>query len=88
MSKILYLSCHEILEFDEVSLLHELGHEVFSPGAYVEPANRGDQNLRPSIPGLKYDPDILEQFHRIAGQHPGQDAKDRPRTGAGDGSVK
>lgn len=76
MSKILYLSCHSILEYDEVSLLHDLGHEVFSPGAYVEPDNPGDASLRPGIPGLVYDPDILQQFHKIAGAHPGKDAKD------------
>jgi hypothetical protein len=76
MAKILYLSCHSILEYDEVKLLHELGHEIFSPGAYVEPANPGDASLRPEIPGLVYDKDLLERFHKIAGQHPGEDTKD------------
>ena len=32
--KILYCSTHTILEFDEISLFTELGHEVFSMGAY------------------------------------------------------
>lgn len=76
MSKILYLSCHSILEFDEVRLLHELGHEVFSPGAYVEPLNPGDSTLRPGIPGLVYNPEILQKFHTICGQHPGEDGKE------------
>jgi len=76
MSKILYLSCHEVLEFDEVKLLHEMGHEVFSPGAYVEPSNPGNNLLRPGITGLVYNPDVVEQFHRIGGVHPGEDAKD------------
>lgn len=74
--KILYLSCHSILEYDEVKMLHELGHEVFSPGAYVEPDNPGDASLRPPIPELQYDEDILKQWHRLAGQHPGKDTKD------------
>jgi len=74
--KILYLSCHSILEYDEVSLLHEMGHEVFSPGAYVEPANPGDASLRPSIPGLSYDKDILAKFHAIHDSYPGEDNKD------------
>jgi hypothetical protein len=74
--KILYLSCHSILEYDEVKLLHELGHEVFSPGAYVEPDNPGDASLRPSIPGLSYDEDLLKQWHKLAGEHPGEDTKD------------
>ena len=30
--KILYYSCHEILEYDEVRLLRSLGHDVFSIG--------------------------------------------------------
>lgn len=74
--KILYLSCHSILEHDEVKLLHELGHEVFSPGAYVEPANPGDASLRPGIDTLEYDPDIIEQYHKIGAAHPGKDSKD------------
>jgi len=74
--KILYLSCHEILEFDEVSLLYELGHEVFSPGAYVCPDNKGDNDLRPSVPGLVYSEDIMKQWHQMAAAHPGKDTKD------------
>jgi hypothetical protein len=73
--RILYLSCHSILEYEEVSLLHELGHDVFSPGAYVEPANPGDATLRPAIDGLIYDEKVLEQWHKICGEHPGEDGK-------------
>jgi glycosyltransferase involved in cell wall biosynthesis len=73
--KILYLSCHEVLEYLELTLFHELGCELFSPGAYVEPQNRGDQNLRPEISGLTYDPQIREQYNRIGAQHPGADGK-------------
>ena len=63
--KILYLSCHEILEFDEVSLFNELGLDVFSPGAYVEPNNPGDFSLRPGIPDLVYDKKEVELFHAL-----------------------
>jgi len=73
--RILYLSCHEVLEFNELTLLHELGYELFSPGAYVEPQNRGDQCMRPGIPGLVYNPDVVQQYHRIGAQFPGQDGK-------------
>jgi hypothetical protein len=73
--KILYLSCHEVLEFTEITLFHELGYELFSPGAYVEPQNRGDQCMRPGIPGLVYNPDVVQQYHRIGAQFPGQDGK-------------
>lgn len=76
MSKILYLSCHEILEYDEVKLFSELGYKVFSPGSFVCNENRGDNCLRPSIPGLVYDTDTLQAFHQLAALHPGEDAKD------------
>lgn len=73
--RVLYLSCHETLEHSELILFHELGYELFSPGAYVEPQNRGDQCLRPGIPGLIYNPDVVQQYHRIGAQFPGQDGK-------------
>lgn len=74
-NKIMYLSCHEILEFDEVRLFHELGYEIFSPGAYVCPENRGDQDMRPKIPGLVYDSDIAEKWARHDAIHPELDGK-------------
>jgi glycosyltransferase involved in cell wall biosynthesis len=73
--RILYLSCHSVLEFDEIRLFRELGHYVFSPGAYVEPLNPGDAALRPGISDLGYDPDDLAHFHRLG--NPGVDNKDR-----------
>lgn len=40
---ILYLSCHSILEHDEVKIFTDLGHNVFSPsGAYMNPGSPGD----------------------------------------------
>lgn len=74
--KLLYLSAHSILEYDELTLFHELGYSIFSPGAYVEPLNPGDASLRPGIPGLEYDPNIVEQWHRLSSAHPGEDGKD------------
>lgn len=52
--KILYLSVHEILERDELLILHELGHDVFSfQGAFMDP--KGHISLkRPGIPGMEY----------------------------------
>jgi hypothetical protein len=47
--KILYLSCHEVLHFDECSLLAELGHEVFCPGAFVCAENAGNSGIRPGL---------------------------------------
>ncbi len=75
MPRILYLSCHEILEYDELMLFHELGYPVFSPGSYLVPQREGEGFLRPGIPGLTYDPNVVEQYNRIGAAHPGQDGK-------------
>jgi hypothetical protein len=57
--KIHYLSCHSILEYDEAKLLTELGHEVFSNGAYIDPA--GHITLpRPGIKGMFYNHECAE----------------------------
>ncbi len=66
--KILYLSCHSILEYDEVKLLLEMGHDVFSHGAYMNPENQGD-GLRPAIPNLNQDKKILEIALRTNKDH-------------------
>ena len=56
--KIHYLSCHAVLEYDEVKLLTELGHDVFSNGAYLDPA--GHFSLpRPGIDCAKKWPDEM-----------------------------
>lgn len=46
---ILYLSCHSVLEYDEVKIFTELGHRVFSlHGAYFNPNTPSDPK-RPAI---------------------------------------
>lgn len=63
--KIHYLSHHSILEYDEVQLLTDLGHEVFSNGAYLDPA--GHITLpRPGIKGAKSYP----EYAKLATEHP------------------
>ena len=57
--KIHYISCHSILEYDEVQLLTDLGHDVFSNGAYIDP--RGHITLpRPPISGAIYHEDYAK----------------------------
>jgi len=51
--KILYLSAHEILEYDEIKLFTEMGHDVLSLGAYMA-SNQGGA-LRGEIPNLYQD---------------------------------
>lgn len=74
MSKILYLSCHEILQWDECSLLIELGHEVFCPGAYVSEDNKGDLNLRPGLTKCVNYEYLMEEWHKLG--KPGKDNKE------------
>lgn len=63
--RLLYLSCHSILEHDEISLFNKLGHYVFSPGAYVEPANPGEASLRPGLMDIKYDPEDVVAWRKL-----------------------
>jgi len=75
--ELLFLSCHEVLEFDEIRMFHKMGIHVFSPGAYVEPENPGGGGMRPSVPGLVYDPETLEHYHRLGKDlTPGTDTKE------------
>lgn len=46
--KLLYLSCHAVLEFDELTLFDELGIEFCSLGAYLNPKEPSD-NIRPPL---------------------------------------
>lgn len=52
--KLLYLSCHSILEYDELKLFHEIGIEYFSLGSYLNPQNPVDKK-RPPIDGTYND---------------------------------
>jgi glycosyltransferase involved in cell wall biosynthesis len=62
--KIHYISDHAILEYDEVQLLTDLGHEVFSNGAYIDP--KGHITLpRPPIKGGKFFPEYAELSRRF-----------------------
>lgn len=51
--KLLYLSCHSILEYDELRIFEELGIDYFSLGSYVDPRSPVD----PIRPALKHVPD-------------------------------
>lgn len=57
--KMLYLSCHSILEWYEVSLFAELGIEVFALGSYLDPHNPVDP-LRPPILNIQPNKDLIK----------------------------
>lgn len=56
--KLLYLSCHEILEYDEIKLFLELGIDVFSYGAYLNPYPESGGKRLP-LP-LNQDPKLVQ----------------------------
>lgn len=57
--KLLYMSCHEILEYDELRMLHDLGYECYSLGAYTRPGG-AEGRKRPPLPQLPYDARMSE----------------------------
>lgn len=46
--KLLYFSCHSILEYDELKLFEEMGIDYFSLGSYVRPTSPVDP-IRPAL---------------------------------------
>lgn len=55
--KILYLSCHAILEYDELKLFEELGYDYFALGSYIDPQKPVDP-IRPALHKV-VDPELL-----------------------------
>ena len=53
--KILYLGCHEILEYDDLSMFTSLGHSVFSTDGFGSPDYPG--TFRPAKPGFSTEGD-------------------------------
>jgi len=53
---LLYLSCHSVLEYDEIKLFSELGIDVFSDGVYHNP-QKIDDPKRPILEA-KYHPEL------------------------------
>lgn len=80
--RILYLSCHAILEYDELRVFEDLGIDYFSVGSYVIPTNPADK-IRPALthrppvemydqsipPGEKLPRAFVEQFDTIIAMH-------------------
>lgn len=56
---ILLLLAHSIAEYDDLRMLTDLGYNVFSIGAYSDPANPGD-DIRPPLPEAPYHPYFID----------------------------
>jgi len=62
VADILYISCHSVLEYDELRLLTSLGHRIFSCGSYFNPESPGE-GIRPPL-RLHQDPAWRDIFHK------------------------
>lgn len=62
MSNILYISCHSVLEYDELRLLTSLGHSIFAIGSYFDPQNPGE-SIRPTL-RLHQNPEWRDLFYK------------------------
>ena len=70
--RIHYVSCHSVLEYDELKLFTEMGVEVFSNGAYRDP--KGAYTLpRPAVEGAPF----FEQFSELAAIYPKTDLPEK-----------
>ena len=65
--RILYLSCHAILEYDELKLFDELGLDVFSFGDYT--IQNQNSSLRPPISDKESDKELVEKTTRCQQDH-------------------
>lgn len=70
--KLLYFSCHSILEYDELKLFQELGIDWYSLGAYTFPRASGDTKR----PIIDYTPDSWLTEHSPDRDHIPQEFMD------------
>lgn len=62
--KMLYISCHEVLEYDELRCFSELGFDCFSIGFWQDPRNPKTK-MRPALNTMDYRPDLIEEFNKF-----------------------
>jgi len=61
--KILYLSCHIVLEYDELRILNQLGHDVTVIGGYIDPKNP-HVDTRPPL-DIDSNEERLQKIHNL-----------------------
>lgn len=57
---IVLMLAHEVEEAQQVQLMHELGHQVFSIGAYIDPASPGGDGKRAPLPQVPFHRQLAE----------------------------
>lgn len=63
MNVVLMLA-HSVEEYQQVKLMHSLGHQVFSIGAYIDPRSPGD-DLRPALPEVPFQADLAAEVAKV-----------------------
>jgi hypothetical protein len=71
MTKLLILSSHSILEYDDLRLFTDLGYDAFIIGGYQDPRNPGEK-LRPALPDAPYHPELIDLAEEQRRKHAGQ----------------
>ena len=61
--KILYLSCHIVLEYDELRILNQLGHDVTVIGGYIDPRTP-HVDTRPPL-NIIPNQDRVDKIHKL-----------------------
>jgi len=65
---ILYISCHEVLEYDELKLLSQIPNvKIRSIGAYADPTT--PKPMRPAIPEMEYSRDHMDWINAYEPEH-------------------
>ena len=71
--RILLISVHPVLEYDEIQLFEELGHQVCSLGYYFDRSL--DNGMRPKLPGTEWHQQCAAVFVATGSQLPGSPAQ-------------
>jgi hypothetical protein len=68
---VVLLLAHEIEEYQQTLLMHELGHQVFSIGAYIRPSRPGQTDtLRPALPQVPEHPALIAAVESLRDGQP------------------
>lgn len=64
---VLLVTAHSIASFDDVRMLHAMGHQVFNLDAYINPAHP-HVDSRPALPDVPAFPDLQAAVDRIGAE--------------------
>lgn len=68
--KLLYISCHPTLEYNELLVFHRLGFDVRSIGIYTDPRNPIDPQFNPPLFELTQDIEFIQQAKDLYSKWP------------------